>query len=95
MSSSRTQICTKCGIEKRIPEDFYKRPQSYGYRLQCKQCMIKVNTAINDKKGAQYHVEYYAANKEKFQQYRDKFKEKHPGYRNEYMKFWYKKQRQN
>ena len=37
-----TQVCRQCGIEKRLDEDFYRRPDTRsGYHSTCKDCMSR------------------------------------------------------
>ncbi len=84
------KTCTGCHKAKDREKDFYI---SQGrVRSQCKECIIKKNVQYqidtqawlmrdsDDEQRRAYMVEYYAKNKEKFAEYRRKFKNSHPEY---------------
>ena len=87
------KICSKCGIEKELPGDFYMC--SGIYRSECKKCTIRVNGRYqSDKKiwlnrgeeHKEYMRKYRAENKEKFAAYRRAHKERDPDYWKKYFK---------
>lgn len=90
------KICSRCNSAKDAQTDFYickgKR------RSECKKCTIKKNVRYqkrveswkhrfvdNDEKRS-YMADYYIKHKEKFIEYRRKFKERHPDYYKEYFR---------
>ena len=87
--------CKRCE-ETKLLEDFYVCKGRM--RPECKQCTIKQNSEHQKKKKPWrtrnidhdshklYMREYYARNKDKFKIYRERFKEKFPGYFTAYSK---------
>lgn len=80
--------CTKCKRFKDFNEYYFSRGR---YRSECKSCTIRLVVKSARKKKRQlrqettnYRIEYYANNREKFAEYRRRFKERHPNYYREY-----------
>lgn len=92
--SNIVKTCKSCAQEKNLETDFYICQGSA--RSDCKACTIKKNVAYQKQRKAWMHrfvdseqqksymVDYYARNKEKFAEYRRKFRERYPGYHKEY-----------
>ena len=88
------KICSRCNTPKYALLDFYLCQGKW--RSECKACTIKKNVRYqkrveawkhryvdNDEKRL-YMVEYYSKNKDKFAEYRKKFRAQHPEYYKEY-----------
>lgn len=96
MVDSELKICTKCNCLKSSETDFYMCQGRL--RSECKACTISKNViyqkkkqswkkrAMSDEEQKSYMVDYYGKNKEKFAEYRRKFKENHPEYYKEYFR---------
>lgn len=88
------KVCSRCMSKKLLRTDFYMCEGIY--RSECKACTIKRNTKnqraskiwknrlFDPKKQRKYQLAYYAKNKEKFAEYRRRFREKHPNYNTNY-----------
>lgn len=88
--NERLKVCSKCKVEKNLFTDFYLCQGKW--RGECKRCTIAANAKyqkrmqswrnreIDSSAIRSYQLEYYAQNKAKFAEYRQKFKEKHPEY---------------
>lgn len=82
--------CSKCGKYKHPEEDFYMCQGRY--RAECKRCTIKRNSKyqklhktwltrnVDVEARREYMKEYYAANKQNFATYRERFRERNPSY---------------
>lgn len=91
---SEFKICSKCHQSKEIESGFYLC--SGKRRSECKACTVKRNVKYQSKTQAwkyrfvdgderrHYMREYYANNKEKFADYRAKFRDKYPEYYKDY-----------
>lgn len=89
------KVCSKCGQNKNIPEDFYRMRMQY-YRADCKKCTILANVRrqkknkywltreIDKDKAREYQKNYYLKNKEKYEGYKAKYKLKKPDYYKDY-----------
>ena len=89
-----SKVCTRCKTEKDADKDFYMCQGKH--RSECKACTIRKNAVyqkrnkpwrdrlIDEQEKRAYMTKYYNANKEKFVEYRRKFKEKNPNYFREY-----------
>ena len=87
------KICSRCNSLK-TEEDFYICRGIV--RSECKPCTIKKNVNyqklkrswmsrfIDEEEQKSYMLNYYAEHKDKFAEYRRKFKEKYPGYHKDY-----------
>ena len=90
------KICSRCMQAKDREKDFYVCVDKI--RSECKACTIRKAIRYQKKlrkwnpKGQQsrelraYMINYYSKNKEKFAEYRRKFKVKYPGYYKKYNK---------
>lgn len=88
------KICSKCHVAKEKVTDFYMCSGSY--RSECKACTIKRNVKYqskmqswkykfgDDESRREYMRDYYAKNPAKYAEYREKFRENHPGYHKKY-----------
>lgn len=88
------KICSKCNCAKIASTDFYMCQGKR--RSECKGCTIKRNVRyqkqnkawlhrfVDDEGQRSYMVDYYSKNKEKFAEYRRKFRELYPEYHKEY-----------
>lgn len=88
------KICSKCNCAKQSFSDFYMCKGRW--RSECKSCTIKKNVLYQKRVKAwkyrfvdnddqrSYMSEYYANNKEKFAEYRKKFRAKYPDYYKDY-----------
>ncbi len=86
--------CQKCFEEKILEKDFYTSKGKF--RSDCKKCTVKRNVEyqrslktwmhrfVDEDQKRLYMHEYYANNKEKFAEYRRKFREKYPSYHKDY-----------
>lgn len=97
----KLKICRGCLEEKDRENDFY---YYRGYpRSRCKKCVIQENGAhqkltqrwkkkyaLSEHVRAYYKI-YYQENKEKFAQYRQTFRDRHPHYHRDYAR----RQREN
>lgn len=94
MIGKEVKICSKCNCAKIAETDFYMCQRKR--RSECKACTIKKNVRyqkrtkawlhrfVDDEEQRSYMVDYYSKNKEKFAEYRRKFKERNPDYYKEY-----------
>lgn len=90
------KICSKCNQAKNPDTDFYWCAGKL--RSECKKCTIRRNIRYQKQTEAwkhrfvdgdvrrSYMAEYYANNKEKFDEYRKKFRERNPDYYREYFR---------
>lgn len=93
--SENEKICTEC-FQKKSFEDFYKQANGRP-RSKCKKCIIKLNyeyqkrnpiSKCSEERGdkyKKYQRQYYLNNKEKFSNYRSRFKERNPDYYRQYV----------
>lgn len=80
--------CSKCKRFKPFIDFYFSKGR---YRSECKRCTIRhlCKTQKAKRKGLKiedrgYRIEYYANNKDKFAEYRRRFRERHPNYYREY-----------
>lgn len=90
VDNERLKVCSQCKKEKNLFTDFYLCQGKW--RGECKRCTIAKNAKyqkrmqswrnreIDSSAMRAYQLDYYAQNKAKFAEYRQKFKEKHPEY---------------
>ena len=89
-SKENLKRCSKCHQYKDESKDFYVCLGTI--RGECKKCTVKRNVSyqkknkswrnrfVDEERQRSYMVDYYAKNKEKFAEYKRKFKEKNPDY---------------
>ena len=96
MEDEEKKICSRCGEDKILFNDFYMCLGKL--RSECKKCTIARNAKYQRKKRPwkkrfidgdetrDYHKEYYQNNKEKYKEYRRCFMAKNPHYYREYFR---------
>lgn len=95
-----TKVCTVCHQDKDLSQFYCYKGH---YRGECKKCKGKKNVAQSKRRATQkseldkeqtriYARAYYARNKQKFEEYRKTFSERHPDYHKMYARA--KKERQ-
>ena len=90
MFPDQMKVCSRCQERKLLRTDFYMC--SGRYRSECKKCSSKfavirqreteawkTRFATHEERKS-YANQYYAKNKDKFAEYRRRFKERHPDY---------------
>ena len=93
---SELKVCKHCHEAKEPIKDFYLC--SGRWRSECKACTIKKNVSYQKRVKAwryryadtetrkTYMRKYYEKNKNKFAKYRTDFKQRHPGYYQDYFR---------
>ena len=86
-----TKICTKCGIEKRLPEFYKKKGGKLGVHAECKVCHSerrRKNYLRNGHKERAKMKEYALKNVESITEYQTKWREENKEYISKYAKKW-------
>ena len=90
---SDTKVCSRCSEEKSIGDYYLCQGNIRG---ECKRCTIVrnvryqrenkswMNRFVDENQQRTYMVDYYSRNKEKFAEYRRKFRDRNPDYYRNY-----------